>query len=473
MAYQLRQYQQDLISKVAASWFEHGNRRVMAQLPTGGGKSLILSSIVKDFNNRGMKVLVLAHRQELVNQLVEKLESIVDEPVGVIMAGVTPNYDRDIQVGSVQSMARRMESCPHLDLIVIDEAHHSTSVSYTKIFDKYPDAKVLGVTATPIRLDGKGFRGVFDDLVTGVTVEDLIEGQSLCEYTYYACEKAMKVEGLSKRGGDFKAEDVEKENPVEIVANQVYESYSRHIPGKQAVIFAVSVSQSIAITDHLRSTGIRAHHLDGMTDNNERQSAMALFRNKEIQVLSNCSLFDEGLDIPSIDGVILARPTASLSRYLQMVGRSLRPCEGKERAIIIDLADNYERHGMPCDDREWTLDGIPKKQKKRSESKRERNAVTNEVETISLFNTGTEYVEIAGKAVVLTPELIEWMRLADEIIAKGIEREFKPGWAAHSMMASDIEPPIEAWRYMGKKLGYHVGWHKYKHEEWLQNHPAK
>ena len=119
MAYQLRPYQLDLISRIGQSWFDHGNRRVMAQLPTGGGKSIVLASIIKDFSNRNLKVLVLAHRQELVNQLVEKVESIVDEPVGVIMAGVKPNYDRDIQVGSVQSMARRLESCPHLDLIVI------------------------------------------------------------------------------------------------------------------------------------------------------------------------------------------------------------------------------------------------------------------------------------------------------------------------------------------------------------------
>lgn len=210
-----------------------------------------------------------------------------------------------------------------------------------------------------------------------------------------------------------------------------------------------------------------------MSPTAERVSSMELFRNREIQVLTNCGLFDEGLDIPALDGAIIARPTASLAKFIQMTARPLRPCEGKQRAIIIDLADNYQRHGMPCDEREWTLDGIPKKQKKRSESKRERNPITNEVETISLFNTGTEYVEIVGQRVVLTPELIEWMRLADEIIAKGIERNYKPGWSAHSLMASDIEPPIEIWKYLGKKLGYHFAWAKHKHQEWLQNHPVK
>jgi superfamily II DNA or RNA helicase len=475
MAYQLRPYQQDLISKIAASWFEHGNRRVMAQLSCGGGKTVVFSSIVDEFAKQNLRCLVLAHRTELINQAVDKLENIVDEPVGVIKAGIRANYDRLVQVGSVQSMKSRMASLPNFDLIVIDEAHRTTSAgSYGKILDYYPNAKVLGVTATPIRLDGKGFRGVYDDLICcEADTSDLIMMGALSQYKYYACEKPMSVLGLKKRGGDFKTEEIEEQNPVEVVANQVIESYKRHQMGKQAIVFATSVSHSIAIAEALRQSGIRAHHLDGMSPTPERVSAMELFRNREIQILTNCGLFDEGLDIPDLYCAILARPTASLAKFIQMAMRPLRPCEGKEHATIIDLADNYERHGMPDDAREWTLDGIPKKQKKRGESKRERNVVTNEVETISLFNTGTEYVEIAGRSVVLTPELIEWMRLADAIIAEGIERDFKPGWAAHRLLASDIEPPLEAWRYLGKKLGYHVGWHKYKHDEWIQNHGKK
>lgn len=467
MAYQLRQYQQDLISKVAASWFEHGNRRVMAQLSTGGGKSVILSSIVKDFSNRGLKVLVLAHRQELIHQLVEKLEAIVNEPVGVIMAGVKPSYDRDIQVGSVQSMARRLESCPHLDLIVIDEAHHSCSASYVKITDKYPTAKVLGVTATPIRLDGKGFRGVFDDLICGVSTTDLIDMGSLSPYKYYGAERSMSVQGIKKTGGDYAASAVEAENPAGIVANQVIEAYRRHLTGKQSVIFAVSVAHSIAIAQALNSVGIITHHLDGMTDSAERKSAMQLFRDRKIQCLTNCALFDEGLDIPSLDGVILARPTASLSRYLQMAGRALRVADGKDYATIIDLAGNYERLGMPDEDRTWTLDGVEKKKRERKATKvRKRNEITNEIELVSIFDTGTQFIEIGSTKVVLTEDLQRWIDLCDEIIAKGIERGFKSGWAAHSIMASDIQPPIEAWEYLGKKLGYHHQWAKYKYDEW-------
>lgn len=468
MTYQPRQYQTNLISSIAASWYAQGNRRVMAQASCGSGKTLVLAWIVEEFVKQDLRCLVLAHRTELINQAVEKLENVVNEPVGVIKAGIRANYDRLVQVGSVQSMKSRMDKLPEFDLIVVDEAHRTTKTgSYSAVIDRYPNAKILGVTATPIRLDGKGFRGVYDDLICcEATTADLIEMGSLSQYKYYACEKPMSVLGLKKRGGDFKVEDIEQQNPVEIVANQVIESYKRHLMGKQAIVFATSVPHSIAIAEALRDSGLRAHHLDGMSSSDERVSAMALFRNREIDILTNCGLFDEGVDIPALDGVIVARPTASLSRYIQMTARPLRPCEGKQHAIIIDLADNYERHGMPDDDRDWTLDGIPKKQKERKTTTRERNPISDEVVQVQIFNTGTEYIEIAGKTVALTPELIEWMRLADEIIAKGIERSFKPGWAAHSLMASDIQPPIEAWKYLGKKLGYHWQWCEHKFKEW-------
>jgi superfamily II DNA or RNA helicase len=276
----------------------------------------------------------------------------------------------------------------------------------------------------------------------------------------------MSVEGVGKRQGDFKSEDVARANPVAGLAGDVVKSYRDYLEGKQAVIFCINVEHSIAIAEHFKAAGIIAHHLDGKSDSRERSDVMTQFRDRQIQVLTNCALFDEGLDIPSLDGVILARPTQSLSRFLQMVGRALRPCEGKDRAIIIDLAGNYERLGMPDDVRVWTLDGLEKKQRERS--KLVRNKETGEVEEImiDLTPTGTKFIEIVGRSIELTPELSFWIDKCNRLLFDRELFDRKPAWCAYRLLEAETKPPLEAWQYLGKKLGYHHGWSKYRVDEW-------
>ena len=228
MTYQLRDYQTDLLDRINAAWFA-GSRSILCQLPTGGGKTICFSHIVNQASKSGSKCLILAHRVELIQQAVDKVEIITNDPVGIIKAGYPTNYDRDIQVASVQSLTRRLNHCPEFDLIVVDEAHHSTSTSYRTILDRFPNARILGVTATPIRLDGKGFRGIFDELICGVTVAELIESGSLSQYQYFATERSMSVDGVGKRQGDFKTEEVARANPVEGLAGDVVKSYQDYL----------------------------------------------------------------------------------------------------------------------------------------------------------------------------------------------------------------------------------------------------
>lgn len=465
MSYQLRDYQSDLLDRIESAWFA-GNRSILCQLPTGGGKTIVFSAIVNRANKNGLKCLILAHREELIKQAADKIEIITDEPVGIIKAGYSTNYDRDIQVASVQSLARRLNHCPEFDLIVVDEAHHSTARSYRTILNRYPTARILGVTATPIRLDGKGFRGIFDELICGVTVPQLIESGSLSNYQYFATERSMSVEGVGKRQGDFNAEEVAKANPVAGLAGDVVKSYIDYLQGKQAVIFCINVEHSIAIAEHFKAAGIIAHHLDGTTDSLDRLDVMNRFRDRQIQVLTNCALFDEGLDIPSLDGVILARPTQSLSRFLQMVGRALRPCEGKDKAIIIDLAENYQRLGLPDDLRVWTLDGLVKKPRKHSKLVRDRE--TGEVKEIiiDLTPTGAKFIEIVGRLIELTPELSNWIDRCNKLLSERESSGYKSAWCGYRLMTYKTKPPMEAWQYLGQKLGYKEGWAKYKADEW-------
>lgn len=465
MTYQLRDYQSDLLDRIESAWFK-GNRSILCQLPTGGGKTIIFSNVIHQATQNGFKCLVLAHREELIKQAADKLEIITNDPVGIIKSGYPTNYDRDIQVASVQSLTRRLNHCPEFDLIVIDEAHHSTARSYRTILNRYPNAQVLGVTATPIRLDGKGFRGIFDELICGVTVLQLIESGSLSKYQYFATERSMSVEGVGRRQGDFNAEEVAKANPVAGLAGDVVKSYRDYLQGKQAVIFCINVEHSIAIAEHFKAAGIIAHHLDGTTDSLDRLDVMTRFRDRQIQVLTNCALFDEGLDIPSLDGVILARPTQSLSRFLQMVGRALRPCEGKDKAIIIDLAENYERLGLPDDLRVWTLDGLVKKPRKHSKLVRDRE--TGEVKEIiiDLTPTGAKFIEIVGRSIELTPKLSNWIGRCNRLLSERESSGHKSAWCAYRLMAYKTKPPMEAWQYLGQKLGYKQGWAKYKVDEW-------
>jgi superfamily II DNA or RNA helicase len=443
-----------------------GNRRFLLGDHTVTHNTILFSTVVHEANQNGLKCLVLAHREELIKQAAEKLEIITNDPVGIIKAGYPTNYDRDIQVASVQSLTRRLNHCPEFDLIVVDEAHHSTSKTYRTILDRFPGARVLGVTATPIRLDGKGFRGIFDELICGVTVSELITSGSLSPYKYFATERSMSVEGVGKRQGDFKSEDVARANPVAGLAGDVVKSYRDYLDGKQAVVFCVNVEHSIAIAAHFNAAGIIAHHLDGNSSPGERADVMQKFRDKYIQVLTNCALFDEGLDIPGLDGVILARPTASLSRYLQMVGRALRVAEGKEHATIIDLAGNWERLGMVDDERRWTLDGVEKKKRKATKLVRDKDTGEVKEVVIDLTPTGSKFVRITGQSFELTPELKFWIDRCDRLVAEQTIKEYKPSWCGYRLLSSEIKPPLEAWKYLGQKLGYQYGWAKHKVDEW-------
>jgi superfamily II DNA or RNA helicase len=309
-------------------------------------------------------------------------------------------------------------------------------------------------------LDGTGFRDLFEDLICGVTVFQLIEIGSLSRYKYYAPERSMSLVGVKKRGGDYRQNQIEEANPAETVAADCLKAYGDYLQDKRAVIFAVSVAHSISIACSFQSCGISAAHLDGNSDPDTRSQTMQKFREGSIKVLTNCALFDEGLDIPELDGVILARPTASLGRYLQMVGRALRPSPNKDHAMIIDLAGNWDRHGLPDDDRLWSLDGVKSVQRSPSKRLQRRNDGEIEEVTIEITPSVTQFQEISQS---LPPIADAWDRVLDLLIHQQMASNYQRGWVGFKL--AEIKPPLEVWKLAGRKLGYHPKWAEHRWQE--------
>lgn len=447
----LRDYQQALIQGIYEAW--KSNPRVLAQLPTGGGKTLIFAAIANEFARRSERVLVLAHREELILQAASKLTAIANVPVGIVKAGYDLNPLFPIQVASVQSMVNRLRYFEDFSLLITDEAHHSPAATYRKIMGGYPNAYQLGVTATPIRTDGTGFDDLFDALVTGPTVGELIKAGHLSPFKLYADSNPMSTKGVKTVAGDFSSSDIAKSNDVVKLSGNLIDSYRRYCHGKSCLIFAVNVNHSMAIARRYNVEGIPAIHLDGETPSEVRKEALRRFSVGEIKVISNCSLFGEGLDIPSIDAVQIARPTKSLSLWLQMVGRALRPAQGKDLAILLDHTNNWLYHGLPTRRRLWTLEGCQQDEEK--------------LERLPSGEVGIKTVEveeaIAELVEVKEDEEDDWANFYRDLVATQTARKYHPGWIYHKL--AEVKPPLRIWLEYARYRGYKSSWAKYRYEE--------
>ena len=336
--------------------YRAGHRRVLVVSPTGSGKTIVFAAIARGVVERGRRALILGHRQEIVDQIGDALAGFGIE-AGFI-AAVRQQREAPVTVASVQALSRRLESVGHVDLIVIDEAHHAVAGSWRKIAGAFPRARILGVTATPLRLDGRGLGDAFDYIVEGPSVAELIAGGFLVRPTIFTPARSPDLSRARIVAGDFRADDLAGAMGGIVISSAVTE-YERLCPGAPAVAFAVDRKHSLEVAAAFRSRGFRAAHVDGDTPRQERRRLIASLGSGAIDVVSNCGLISEGVDIPNVRAAILLRPTASIGLYLQQVGRALRPAPGKNRALILDFAGNVDRHGPPDLARAWSLDSRP------------------------------------------------------------------------------------------------------------------
>jgi superfamily II DNA or RNA helicase len=352
----LRQYQTDLIEEIREQLRDH--RRVLAVMPTGAGKTMVFCSIAARSTGRNNNVLILVHRAELLEQTSKRLAAM-EVPHGVI-APRYPITHAQVQVASIGAVARRLSSFPWSpNLIIVDEAHHCAAKSWRQVLDGYPNAKIIGWTATPQRLDGKGLNQSFDALVEGPSVARLNRMGFLSDYRLFAPPVGADLSGLTKRAGDYRVEQVEGIMIEQRVLYAAVSNYQRYAEERQAIAFCVSLKHGAEVCGAFSKAGIPAVMVDGTLTATDRADRLNRFKSGKVRVLVSVDLISEGFDVPACDCAILLRPTASLSVYLQQVGRALRP--SNRHAVILDCAGNSQQHGLPCESRAWSLTGIAPK----------------------------------------------------------------------------------------------------------------
>lgn len=358
---QLRPYQKQKIKEIYDVWQSH--RSVMLQMPTGTGKTVLFNQIVKDELANNSKLLIIAHRKELIDQNVARLWNDFGIRAGTIMANVRADLSLPVQVASIQTLNRREYPDLKPSIVIIDEAHHVPAKSYRELWETYPDSKFLGVTATPIRLSNEGFKDLFDVLILSNSIDEFIQDGYLAKIKYIGRSPIlpkMDLSNIAIIGGDYDSEQLSQKMCEEAVMANLIQSYFDHAQGKKMIVFAVTTDHSKSIVERYQSAGFASAHIDADTKKEERNDIINKFRSGEIRILSNVGIVSEGFDVTDCEVVQLARPTKSLAMYLQQVGRCMRPSRSKPYSIVLDNVGLYDEFGSPKSHREWSLEASPK-----------------------------------------------------------------------------------------------------------------
>jgi len=389
---QLRTYQNKCVAGVREC-FRNLIKSVLLVLPTGGGKTVIFTYIAQQSSFKKKRVLILVHRVELLRQTSSALSRFNVEH-GMINPQYTPNFNNHVQVASVQTIIKRLNYLTAVnwvpDVIIVDEAHHATAGSWRKIIEYFPESKVLGVTATPIRSDGQGLGrkcgGMFDELIEGPSMAWLMEEGFLVRPRIFGTAQELDLASVRNSMGDYAKNDLSNLVDKPKITGSAVDHYKKLCSGTPAIVFCVTVAHAEHVAEEFRNAGFKFYSIDGNTDDVMRKQLIDGLTNGSVDGLTSCDLIGEGTDIPRATTAIELRPTQSKGLNFQQRGRVLRPVyapgfnletrEGrldaiaaseKPYAFILDHAGNTERHGLPYDLQEWTLDGETKKRGKKNQ----------------------------------------------------------------------------------------------------------
>lgn len=363
----LRDYQQLAKEEIFGKWNCVDN--ILYQMPTGTGKTRLFTSIIRDINVWGLRhnisyrILIIAHRSELIEQSSRSLDKYRIKH-GVLAGTMKDkrNLTQAIQVASIQTITHPSNRCLieglQFDFIIIDEAHHAVANSYQKLWKFCPNSKKLGVTATPWRMNNSGFTQIFDAYIPSMSIKEFIQKGWLAAYQYYSIpsnsEIIKSIESIREFDieGDYKSSILTQFFDTSKIRAQLYNSYAKNALGKKGIIYSISREHSEHICSQYRSHNIVIENIDSETPAKTRENIIKAFKNGEIDIIVNVDIFSEGFDCPDIEFIQLARPTKSLVKYIQQVGRGLRK-NGNKRCVILDNVGMYSRFGLPDEDRDW------------------------------------------------------------------------------------------------------------------------
>lgn len=457
----LYDFQQDLVDDVRGAMRHH--RNVLLQSPTGSGKTAIATHILSSIQDRGKRGNFICHRRELVDQTAKTFDA-AGIKYGFIAAGYPKNHMQKIQICSIDTLKNRLGSIPVADFMIWDECHHIAAAGWEMVHQFYGKSLHLGLSATPQRLDGRGLNGIFNHLAPGPQTSWLIDNGFLAKYKLYSVP-GVDMDGVKTRMGDFVKHDVEVAMDRPSITGNIVSHWQKYGSDKLTIGFSSTVKHSMRIVEQFKAAGIMAVHLDGETKKEDRKAALRALAKGDIRVVFNVGLFGEGYDIAANSGldvaigcVIDAAPTQSLGAWLQRCGRALR--KQKSHAVILDHAGNAMRHGMPCAEREWTLEGKEKGKSKSGDN--EKAIMVRQCEKCYFvyqfgdtcpecghvhIAKGRFIDELAGELEEIDPAVIRMQlkreqgqaQTIDELIELGTKRQYANPikWAAHIFTARE------------------------------------
>ena len=411
-------YQEDMKERIEKALRLH--RSVMAQMPTGTGKTYLLTAVIDSFvsNNPKEKVWIVAHRRELVSQIDETVRKFHS-----YSASNTSSLLSSVKAVSIQWLSKNYDKIEEEPgMIVIDEAHHALAKTYKEMWERFPKAKFLGLTATPCRLNGKGFTDLFDVLVQSWAVPEFISKGRLATYDFVSIKSdgvtQRLIDSLQKRGadGDYQNKEMDMLLNKKPSIERLYRSLEEYGKDRKGIVYAINISHAQKITKLYQEHGVKAIAIDSKTPAMERQQDIEAFKKGDIQVLVNVDIFSEGFDCPDVEFVQLARPTLSLAKYLQMVGRGLRVAKGKKNCVIIDNVGLYRVFGLPSQVWNWNamFEGKLKVGKKKETAKEREFFLMNKVQDDIQIHPDSEMIMVMSHE-----ELLQTIQYREFVDSKG------------------------------------------------------